>query len=112
MSSIDTVSANPTELRLDYKDVVAGRLIIVIDGLPTGGQDALSLHAGGPARGFETNERRARSHPSSPLTDEATAVGEAIADLPALFTPLLLAAWRGREALASELVAATIEQGP
>ena len=52
---------------------------------------------------------RALDPSSSPLKDEVAAVADAIGDAPVLFTPLLLAAWRGREVLASELVTATVE---
>jgi DNA-binding CsgD family transcriptional regulator len=104
------VSAN--ELRLDYKNLVAGELVIVIHGLPTADHDAYTPVAGGPrvasATGSNGNGRHAS--PSSPLIEEATAINEATGDLPALFTPLLLAAWRGQEALVLELVAATIEE--
>lgn len=111
MSSIQTVPEKPTELRLDYKDIVAGRLVIVIQGLPTADPDALTSGTGGPRRASTTASNRNRDHGSlsSPLIDEAAAISEALGDAPALLTPLLLAAWRGREVLASELVDATIE---
>lgn len=104
------MSAN--ELRLDYKDLVAGELVIVIHGLPTANHDAYTPGADGPriasASGSNGNGRHAS--PSSPLIEEAKAINEATGYAPALFTPLLLAAWRGQEALALELVAATIEE--
>jgi DNA-binding CsgD family transcriptional regulator len=94
-SGIRTAQEQPTELRLDYKDLVDGRLVIVIHGLPT------------------PDRERDRGHrSSSPLVEEIEALGEASGYAPALLTPLLLAAWRGREVLALELVAATIEQAP
>ena len=49
--------------------------------------------------------------PSSPLIAEADAINEATGCATALLTPLLLSAWQGREALASELGAATVDQG-
>jgi DNA-binding CsgD family transcriptional regulator len=95
ISSIPTALEHPTELRLDYKDLVGG-LVIVIHGLPTADHD---------------DDRGDRSS-SSPLVEEVEAIGEATGYAPALFAPLLLAAWRGRESLALELIAATIEQAP
>jgi DNA-binding CsgD family transcriptional regulator len=106
MSSSQAVTEKPTELRLDYKDIAAGRIVILIHGLPTadvapdgprttGANGASSPRTGDPS--------------ASPLNDEVAAVADAIGDAPVLFPPLLLAAWRGREVLASELVAATVE---
>ena len=113
MSSIATRPENPTELRLDYKDIVAGQLVIVIHGLPpTDERDAsartraVGLRA--ISRSWSRHGRSPRS-PSSPLIDEAEAITNATAYTHALFTPLLLAAWKGQEALTLELVAATIE---
>jgi DNA-binding CsgD family transcriptional regulator len=90
------------ELRLDYQDLVDGRLVIVIHGLPTADRDAHIPRV---------DELRNRSS-SSPLIEEVEALGEATGYAPALLNPLLLAAWRGREILALELVSATIEQAP
>jgi DNA-binding CsgD family transcriptional regulator len=106
MSSSQTITEKPTELRLDYKDLAAGRIVILIQGLPTaevaldGPRTTAANGASGP---------RALDPSSSPLKDEVAAVADAIGDAPVLFTPLLLAAWRGREVLASELVTATVE---
>ena len=86
---------NRTELRLDYNDLVAGRLVIVINGLPAAVQPL-------------PNGRGRRSS-SSPLVEEAAAIKSATGYAPALCTPLLLAAWRGKEALTLELIAAMIE---
>ncbi len=111
MSSIETRPENPTELRLDYKDIVAGELVIVIHGLPTADHDASAPRAVGLRTVSRSRSRHGRSHRSSlsPLTEEAEAITEATGYAPALFTPLLLAAWKGQEALTLELVAATIE---
>src|SRR4051794_5038562 len=97
MSSVRANHEAPTELRLDYEDIVSGQLVIVIHGLPTSDRAKALKGSRGPG-----------STPS-PLIDEAEAVIHAIGRAPALFTPLLLAAWRGQEPLALELVAATIE---
>ena len=104
------MSAN--ELRLDYKDLVAGRLVIVIHGLPTADDDAHSLGAGELPEASPAEPRHGRGHgsPSSPLFEEVEAISDAPGDAPALFTPLLLAAWRGKEALVLELIAALIEE--
>jgi DNA-binding CsgD family transcriptional regulator len=106
------MSANEaTELRLDYKDLVAGQLVIVIHGLPTD-HDAYATGAGElpkpSANG--SNHSGGNGSPSSPLIEEVEAINDATGYAPALFTPLLLAAWRGQEALALGLIAATIEQ--
>lgn len=93
MSSIQTGRESPTELRLGYKDLVARQLIIVIHGAsPRGSTDS-----------------RDHGSPSSPLLAEAGAINEAAAYAPVLVTSLVLAAWRGRESRALELIAATIE---
>jgi DNA-binding CsgD family transcriptional regulator len=104
-------ASEATELRLDYSDLVAGRLIIVIDGLPNADHDAYPP-GGGRLRTARSNGSKhgRRGAPSAPLIEEAKAISEATGYAPALFTPLLLAAWRGQEALALELVSATIEQ--
>jgi DNA-binding CsgD family transcriptional regulator len=97
MGSMGAGQEAQTELRLDYEDIASGQLIIVIQGLPT------ADHANGSRSG------RSPESMSSPLINEAEAIIRATGRAPALFTPLLLAAWRGQEALALELVAATIE---
>jgi ATP/maltotriose-dependent transcriptional regulator MalT len=104
------MSAN--ELRLDYRDLVAGRLVIVIDGVPAADHDAYTLGAGDllKAPPAEPRHRRRHGSPSSPLFNEVEAAKYATGYAPALFTPLLLAAWRGKEALAFELIAALIEE--
>jgi DNA-binding CsgD family transcriptional regulator len=97
MSSMRASHESSTELRLDYEDIASGQLVIIIHGLPTDDRPKASKGSG-----------RSASTPS-PLVDEAEAIIETTGHAPALFTPLLLAAWRGQEALALELVAATIE---
>jgi DNA-binding CsgD family transcriptional regulator len=111
--SMQTVQENPTELRLDYKDLLAGRLVIVIDGLPTADHHTLTPGAGGPRTALVTgaNHKRGRGTPPA-LIEEAAAIGDATGYAPALSTPLLLAAWRGREVLALELIAAMLEEAP
>jgi DNA-binding CsgD family transcriptional regulator len=113
MSSIPTAPEMPTELRLDYKDLPARQLIIVIHGLPTADHVAYTPGAGellpcspnGSPDGL-------RHEASSPLISEASAIYEAAAYAPMLVTSLLLAAWRGQESRASELIAAMIEDAP
>jgi DNA-binding CsgD family transcriptional regulator len=109
---LDTRYENPTALRLDYRDLDAGQLIIVIHGLPTADHDAYTPGAGDPRTASPNRSKYSRSHgsPSAPLIEEADAINEATGYAPALFTPLLRAAWRGREALALELIAAMIEE--
>jgi DNA-binding CsgD family transcriptional regulator len=111
MSTVQTGSETSTELRLDYKDILAGRLVIVIQGLPTADGDG---SPSGPspygASWLGSSNGRRPGPPSSPLIDEASALAEAAGYAPALFGRLLLAAWRGQEALASDLVAVTIEE--
>jgi DNA-binding CsgD family transcriptional regulator len=111
MSGLQTGLENPTELRLDYKDLLAGRLVIVIHGLPdadhkmqTPGADERASSPKGSTYG------RSHGSASSPLIDEAEAITDATGYAPALFTTLLLAAWRGREALTLELIATMIEE--
>jgi DNA-binding CsgD family transcriptional regulator len=98
MSSMRASHESSTELRLDYEDIASGQLVIVIHGLPT--DDRAKASKGNLG---------SRSTPS-PLVDEAEAIIRATGHAPPLFTPLLLAAWRGQEALAVELAAATIEE--
>jgi DNA-binding CsgD family transcriptional regulator len=101
------------ELRLDYKDLVAGQLVIVIHGLPAADHDASTPGAGELPKSSANGSKYTRSEPpSARLIEEAEAISEATEYAPALFTPLLLAAWRGQEALALELISATIEQAP
>ena len=112
MSMIQAGRENPTELRLDYKDLLAGRLIIVIHGLPTADNDAYPPDAGELPTASPNGSTHSRSHgsPSSPLIEEAEAINEATGYAPAFLTTLLLAAWRGREALVLELIATMIEE--
>jgi DNA-binding CsgD family transcriptional regulator len=105
---------NATELRFDYKDISAGKLVIVIDGFPTSAGASFTPSAGGPriASASKSNDDGRHGSPSSPLIAEATAINEAAAYAPVLVTSLVLAAWRGQESRALELVAATIEDAP
>ena len=104
------MSAN--ELRLDYKDLVAGQLVIVIHGLPTPDDGAYMPGAGGLSAASPNGSRHSPNHrsPSWPLIEEADAIREANVSPPALCTPLLLAAWRGQEVLALELITVMIEE--
>src|SRR5262245_901528 len=72
MSGIDTLVADPTELRLDYKDILAGRLVIVIDGLPADGHEVLTHTAHRPSTGPQLDASRTRA--DSSLVEEAAAV--------------------------------------
>jgi DNA-binding CsgD family transcriptional regulator len=112
MSSIQTGHENSAELRVDYKDLVAGQLIIVIDGLPTADHGAYAPGAGGLPTTSPNGSKYRRSHgsPSWPLIEEAEAINDATGYAPALSTPLLVAAWKGQEALALELIVAMIEE--
>lgn len=114
MSSIQTGRESPTELRLDYKDFVTRQLIIVINGLPTAAHDAYTPGAGELPTASPTGSTYSRTHasPSSPLIAEASAINAEAAYAPVLITSLVLAAWRGRESRALELIAATIEDAP
>ena len=62
MSSIQTSVEHAAELRVDYKDLVAGQLVIVIHGLPTPGDNAVTPDAHkrrGVAARFEPERRPA-----------------------------------------------------
>src|SRR5262245_9129245 len=91
-----------TELRVDYKDISSGRLVIVIHGLPATAGDSFARSAGrlrlAPAPAPERDACNCSS--SSPLIEEAEAINDAIAYAPVLVTSLVLAAWRGQEARA------------
>ena len=102
---------NATELRLDYADISAGQLVIVIHGFPTTVGESFTRSTGGPqtASASGSNGKGRRSSPSSPLIDEAEAINDATEYAPVLVTSLVLAAWRGQETRALELIAATIE---
>lgn len=111
MSAIRIGLENATELRLDYKDLAAGQLVIVIHGLPTSESGTFYSGASG-LRTTSTPASRSRSDrrsQSSPLVEEAEAINEATAYAPLLRTSLVLAAWRGQEARVLELIAAIIE---
>jgi DNA-binding CsgD family transcriptional regulator len=116
MSAPETLAqhqlVSATELRLDYNDLPAGQLVIVIHGLPTINPEALTPIAPGPRTASATGSNHNGGHgtPSSPLIEEAEAISEAAGYAPALFARLVLAAWRGREVLALELIDAMIEE--
>jgi DNA-binding CsgD family transcriptional regulator len=109
MSSL--ANENATELRLDYKDISAGQLVIIIHGVPSAVGESFAPSADGPrmasVSGANGNGRHGPS--SSPLTEEAKALNDATAYTPVLVTSLVLAAWRGQEGRALELIAATVE---
>jgi DNA-binding CsgD family transcriptional regulator len=111
MSSIPTGDENATVIRLDYEDLCSGRLMIVIDRLPgtvghTPVRDFGGVHIA-PAAGLPREGRQ--GPPPSALLDEADAIAAATGYRPALDTSLVLAAWRGQEARALELMDAGIE---
>lgn len=109
--STSVLSDNPTELHLDYSDISSGQLVIVIDGLPSGLGHAFAASTATPrmtsASGPNGNGRHGAR--TSPLVEEARAINAATAYTPVLATSLLLAAWRGQEPRALELIAAAIE---
>lgn len=98
MSTIQRLPDNVTELRLDYQDISAGPLVIVIEGLPDERVPA--------ARADRELEPVS---PATTLVEEAQAIYEATSYAPILGTSLVLAAWRGQEVRASELIAVTLE---
>jgi DNA-binding CsgD family transcriptional regulator len=100
------------ELRLDYHDLVAGQLVIVIQGLPTPKHEASGASAGDLSEAPPADQTRGRSNGAHkcPLFEEVESINEATGSAPALFTPLLLASWRGKETLVLELTAALIEE--
>jgi DNA-binding CsgD family transcriptional regulator len=106
------MTENATELRLDYKDLGAGPLVIVIHGLPTPDDDVHTPGAGGlpEASPLASKHSHSNGSPSSPLIEEVEAINDATGYAPALFPPLLLAAWRGQEALLLQLITAMIEE--
>jgi DNA-binding CsgD family transcriptional regulator len=107
MSSIQRL-AEVTELRLDYEDISEGRLVIVIQGLPTDPGTSSSGAGGGVAKLSAPNDAPVGA-PVSPLIAEVDAIYGATENPPVLGTSLMLAAWRGQEVRASELIAATVE---
>ena len=111
MSSIERGDENATELRLDYEDLGAGELVIVIRGLPNTDYDSSAADADllRIASATGSNGSGRQGPPPSALIEEAETINEATAYAPVFFTSLLLAAWRGQEARALELIAAMIE---
>jgi DNA-binding CsgD family transcriptional regulator len=111
MSSIQRRPDHATELCLDYEDIASGEVVIVIRGLQTGGGESFAPPIIGLERtsGFGSNSNDHHGTPSSPLIEEARAINDVAPYAPALVSSLVLAAWRGKESRASELIAATIE---
>jgi DNA-binding CsgD family transcriptional regulator len=99
-----------TELRLDYNDISAGQLVIVIQGLPTRGGGTVTASVVGSETASTSRSNRAA--PSSALIEEAQPIQDATAYAPVLGRSLVLAAWRGQESRASELIGAMIEDAP
>jgi DNA-binding CsgD family transcriptional regulator len=111
MSSMRMDDQNATVIRLDYEDLCSGRVMIVIDRLP-GSDDRMSAGDSGAVR-IAPAARSAvggrQGPPASALVDAADAITAATGYGPALYTSLVLAAWRGQEARALELMNAGIE---
>ena len=95
-------------IHLDYEELELGSrpLMIVIDGLPDG-----QLVPDRPAIPGRVGSigGKANGPPASALFDEAEAVTGATGHRPVLSTSLVLAAWRGQEARAHELMNADIQ---
>jgi DNA-binding CsgD family transcriptional regulator len=111
MSSMLRDRENATELRLDYKDISAGQVVIVIQGLPPAVGDSFDASTGEPRTRSESGSNGNARHgsPLPPLIREARETSDAVAYAPVLVTSLVLAAWRGQQARALELIAATTE---
>lgn len=110
MSSVLEQGENATELRLDYEEIAAGRLVIVIRGLPAAGGSPASS-SGRPQRAPlpGSNGDVWNGCCLSPPIEQAEVINEAAARAPVLVKSLVLAAWRGQETRTSELIAALIE---
>jgi DNA-binding CsgD family transcriptional regulator len=104
------MSANAQILRPQLVST-SGKLVFAIRGFPATVTDSFTPLAGGPRRASASasNGNGRHGSPSSLLVDEARAIYEATGYAPVLGTLLVVAAWRGEEARASELIAATIE---
>jgi DNA-binding CsgD family transcriptional regulator len=111
MSTMVRRRDSATELHLDYEDISDGQLVIVIQGLPTNVGDPFTPATADPERPSTSRPNGKARHgtPTSPLIAEAEAIYDATAYAPVLGTSLVLAAWRGQEGRALELIAATIE---
>jgi DNA-binding CsgD family transcriptional regulator len=111
MSSVSLGDGNATVIRLDYEQLGSGPVLIVIDGLP-GTETASVVRVVGTRHvawaGRATVDGLA-GPPASALIEEAEAITGATGYQPVLSTSLVLAAWRGQEARALELMNATIE---
>jgi DNA-binding CsgD family transcriptional regulator len=84
-----------------------------VQGFPPGGRDAVASR--GPellrqiAYPMGTIGAGSPKAPASALVEEAGALNEVTGDKPPMFTSLVLAAWRGQETRAVQLIAASIE---
>jgi tetratricopeptide (TPR) repeat protein len=111
MSSVSMSDENATVIRLDYEKLGSGPLLIVIEGLP--GTDAfMSGPIAGPrqiARADGPVRAGLAGPPAPALIEEAEAITDATGYRTDLYTSLVLAAWRGQETRALELINATIE---
>jgi DNA-binding CsgD family transcriptional regulator len=108
------MSANEArELRIDYNDIVAGKLVIVIQGLPVNAPAKETSVVEPPQLPRPVPHAHGGSAELAPLAAEADAIGKAIGEttgyVPALLAPLLMASWRGQEVLALELIDATLD---
>ncbi len=111
MSSVSLGDGNATVIRLDYEQLGSGPVLIVIDGLPcadgsTAGPVAGTRHVAWAGRATVDG---LAGPPASALIEEAEAITGATGYRSVLSTSLVLAAWRGQEARALELMNATIE---
>ena len=95
---------NRRVIRLDYDKLGSGPLMIVIDGMP----DTRRVHMPEVSR----LARPQGGAPAAALLEEAGAVSGAGGHPPDLYTSLVLAAWRGQEARALELIDAAIQDAP
>jgi DNA-binding CsgD family transcriptional regulator len=87
------------------------QFVIVIPSFPATVGDSLTPSASVPriASASASNGNGRDGSPSSLLIEEATAIYEATGYAPVLGTLLVVAAWRGQQARATELISATIE---
>jgi DNA-binding CsgD family transcriptional regulator len=109
MSSILRDRQSASELRLDYEELGEGQLMIVIRGLPN--IDVSAVDGGTPRipAAAGSNGSVHLGPPPPGLVAEAQAIHEGSRYRPDLYTSLVLAAWRGQEARALELIAVTVE---
>ena len=106
MGNVGVEEKSATVIRLDYGELGSRALMSVIDGLPdtyvVPGRPAIAQVVG-------LTGGKANGPPASALLDEAEAVTGATGHWPVLYTSLVLAAWRGQEARALELMNAGIQ---